>query len=118
MRVLPKGCWNIPSIPGRESFAAWRRRRSCSAGTTVPLRSGGRNSANRGPGCAGPTCGRGLLRGRRPRRNDSEMPRPIGPLAIERLAMINRIIENIEKEYLKKDAPQFAVGDTVDVHTR
>jgi large subunit ribosomal protein L19 len=32
--------------------------------------------------------------------------------------MINRTIENIEKEYLKKDPPKFAIGDTVDVHTR
>src|SRR6266436_4702514 len=32
--------------------------------------------------------------------------------------MINRIIENVEKEHLKKDVPQFAIGDTVDVHTR
>ena len=32
--------------------------------------------------------------------------------------MINRIIENVEKDYLKKERPQFAVGDTVDVHTR
>lgn len=32
--------------------------------------------------------------------------------------MINRIVENIEKAHLKKDIPQFAVGDTVDVHTR
>src|SRR5437773_12331426 len=32
--------------------------------------------------------------------------------------MTNRIIENIEQAYLKKDVPQFNVGDTVDVHTR
>ena len=32
--------------------------------------------------------------------------------------IINRIIDNVEKDYLKKDAPQFDVGDTVDVHTR
>lgn len=32
--------------------------------------------------------------------------------------MINQIIENVEKDYLKKEPPQFAVGDTVDVHTR
>ena len=32
--------------------------------------------------------------------------------------MINQIIDNIEKTQLKKDAPQFTVGDTVDVHTR
>jgi large subunit ribosomal protein L19 len=32
--------------------------------------------------------------------------------------MINQIIDNIEKTQLKKDVPQFAVGDTVDVHTR
>ena len=32
--------------------------------------------------------------------------------------MINQLIENVEKDYLKKDAPQFLVGDTVDVHTR
>jgi large subunit ribosomal protein L19 len=32
--------------------------------------------------------------------------------------MINRIIENVEKEYLKKEPLQFDVGDTVDVHTR
>ena len=33
--------------------------------------------------------------------------------------MINRIIEAVEKDYLKTDnAPQFEIGDTVDVHTR
>jgi len=32
--------------------------------------------------------------------------------------MINRIIENVEKDYLKKELPKFDVGDTVDVHTR
>jgi large subunit ribosomal protein L19 len=32
--------------------------------------------------------------------------------------MINRIIDNVEQEYLKKEAPQFEIGDTIDVHTR
>ena len=32
--------------------------------------------------------------------------------------MINRIIENVEKTSLKEQAPQFEIGDTVDVHTR
>ena len=32
--------------------------------------------------------------------------------------MINRIIEAVEQPHLKKDIPQFSVGDTVDVHTR
>jgi large subunit ribosomal protein L19 len=32
--------------------------------------------------------------------------------------MINRIIENVEAAYLKKNPPQFDVGDTVDVATR
>ena len=34
--------------------------------------------------------------------------------------MINRLIENVEKDHLKKDAAalQFEIGDTVDVHTR
>ena len=32
--------------------------------------------------------------------------------------MINRIIESVETNYLKKNAPQFQVGDTVDVATR
>ena len=32
--------------------------------------------------------------------------------------MTNKILEAVEKDYLKKDIPQFAVGDTVDVHTR
>ena len=33
--------------------------------------------------------------------------------------MINRLIETVEKDYLKKDnVPQFEIGDTVDVHTR
>jgi large subunit ribosomal protein L19 len=32
--------------------------------------------------------------------------------------MTNKIIEQVEQGYLKKDIPQFAVGDTVDVHTR
>src|SRR4051794_15379585 len=32
--------------------------------------------------------------------------------------MTNKFIQNIEKQYLKQDVPQFRVGDTVDVHTR
>ena len=33
--------------------------------------------------------------------------------------MINQLIENVEKNYLKQEAvPQFDIGDTVDVHTR
>ena len=32
--------------------------------------------------------------------------------------MINKTLEAVEQDYLKKDAPQFQVGDTVDVHTR
>ena len=32
--------------------------------------------------------------------------------------MINKILEQVEQAYLKKDIPQFSVGDTVDVHTR
>lgn len=32
--------------------------------------------------------------------------------------MINRLIETVEKNYLKAEALQFDVGDTVDVHTR
>jgi large subunit ribosomal protein L19 len=32
--------------------------------------------------------------------------------------MINQYIKHVEQNYLKKDAPQFQVGDTIDVHTR
>jgi large subunit ribosomal protein L19 len=33
--------------------------------------------------------------------------------------MINSLIENVEKNYLKQEKiPQFDIGDTVDVHTR
>jgi large subunit ribosomal protein L19 len=32
--------------------------------------------------------------------------------------MTNKLIQHVEKEHLKKDVPQFRVGDTVDVHTR
>src|SRR3954470_23109211 len=32
--------------------------------------------------------------------------------------MTNKILEQVESAYLKKDIPQFTVGDTVDVHTR
>jgi large subunit ribosomal protein L19 len=32
--------------------------------------------------------------------------------------MTNKLIEAVEQGYLKKDIPQFTVGDTVDVHTR
>ena len=32
--------------------------------------------------------------------------------------MTNKIIDQVEADYLKKDVPQFTVGDTVDVHTR
>jgi large subunit ribosomal protein L19 len=32
--------------------------------------------------------------------------------------MTNAIIKAVEQQYLKKDVPQFQVGDTVDVHTR
>src|SRR5215471_9042178 len=32
--------------------------------------------------------------------------------------MINATIQYVEQNYLKKDVPEFQVGDTVDVHTR
>ena len=32
--------------------------------------------------------------------------------------MINQYIKHVEQNYLKKDAPQFQVGDSIDVHTR
>jgi large subunit ribosomal protein L19 len=32
--------------------------------------------------------------------------------------MTNKLLQLIEKPHLKKDAPQFAIGDTVDVATR
>ena len=32
--------------------------------------------------------------------------------------MTNATIKYVEQNYLKKDVPQFEVGDTVDVHTR
>src|SRR3982751_1337212 len=32
--------------------------------------------------------------------------------------MTNKLLEQVEQAYLKKDVPQFTVGDTVDVHTR
>jgi large subunit ribosomal protein L19 len=32
--------------------------------------------------------------------------------------MTNKILQNVEKPHLKKEVPQFAVGDTVDVATR
>jgi large subunit ribosomal protein L19 len=32
--------------------------------------------------------------------------------------MTNKLINQLEKQYLKQDVPQFRVGDTVDVHTR
>jgi large subunit ribosomal protein L19 len=32
--------------------------------------------------------------------------------------MVNRIVESVEQSSLKKDAPQFEIGDTVDVATR
>ena len=32
--------------------------------------------------------------------------------------MINKLIQHVETQYLKKDMPQFRVGDTVDIHTR
>ena len=32
--------------------------------------------------------------------------------------MTNKLIQQVEQQYLKKDVPQFRVGDTVDVHTR
>src|SRR5438105_12509830 len=32
--------------------------------------------------------------------------------------MTNDLLKHVESQYLKKDIPQFRVGDTVDVHTR
>ena len=32
--------------------------------------------------------------------------------------MTNKLIQQIEKQYMKAEVPQFRVGDTVDVHTR
>ena len=32
--------------------------------------------------------------------------------------MTNRILEQVEQAHLKKDVPQFRVGDTVEVHVK
>src|SRR5262247_686925 len=32
--------------------------------------------------------------------------------------MINQYLKHVEQNYLKKDAPAFNVGDSIDVHTR
>jgi large subunit ribosomal protein L19 len=32
--------------------------------------------------------------------------------------MTNHLLKHVEQQYLKKDIPQFRVGDSVDVHTR
>lgn len=32
--------------------------------------------------------------------------------------MTNKLIDELEKDYLKSEVPQFEIGDTVDVHTR
>ena len=32
--------------------------------------------------------------------------------------MIEKLIQQVEQDYLKADVPQFEVGDTVDVHTK
>ena len=32
--------------------------------------------------------------------------------------MIEKLIQQVEQDYLKSDVPQFESGDTVDVHTR
>jgi large subunit ribosomal protein L19 len=34
------------------------------------------------------------------------------------MAMINRIMENVEQPHLKKEPPKFDIGDTVDVATK
>src|SRR6478672_8606524 len=52
-------------------------------------------------------------------RRGSRAARPHpSPITDRSTAMINRIIENVEKTSLKDQAPQFEIGDTVDVHTR
>src|SRR5688500_6497181 len=43
---------------------------------------------------------------------------PAAPNTDRSTAMINRIIEDVEKSSLKDQALQFDIGDTVDVHTR
>ncbi|NLX55431.1 MAG: 50S ribosomal protein L19 [Planctomycetaceae bacterium] len=32
--------------------------------------------------------------------------------------MTNKLIDELEKDHLKSEVPQFEIGDTVDVHTR
>ena len=32
--------------------------------------------------------------------------------------MIEKLIQQVEQDYLKANVPQFEIGDTVDVHTR
>lgn len=32
--------------------------------------------------------------------------------------MSQQVIKSVEQEYVKKDVPQFEIGDTVDVHTK
>lgn len=32
--------------------------------------------------------------------------------------MTNKLMQHVEQQYFRKDAPEFRVGDTVDIHTR
>src|SRR3954468_22730277 len=54
----------------------------------------------------------------RERRVSHASSRRPSPNTDRSTAMINRIIEDVEKTSLKDQAPQFDIGDTVDVHTR
>src|SRR5258708_10943515 len=82
-------------------------------------RPGGSNNASGGRRNAGRICGRST---RTAHKTYSRRPRPAWPrntgTGSEASAMINKLIEGVEKEYLKKEKPKFEVGDTVDVHTR
>src|SRR5690349_19214856 len=90
--------------------------------------SGGSSSARHERNNAGPTCGRHTKK--RAARRDAviaassagnRVTQPLPSRYVQprrRIAMTNKILEQVEQAYLKKDIPQFTVGDTVDVHTR
>src|SRR3989442_109780 len=88
-----RGGWSIPSTRAPACSAAWRCPTSCSAVITRPSHSGARNN---------------------PRHAAEEI---ISHSLMEEI-MKNKLMALVEEAAVKKEVPDFNIGDQVDVHQR
>ena len=98
-------CWNLPNTPARASTAGSKCPMCCSAATTARSPGGATRAAGNEPNNDAPTYYHKAATGGR---------------APEPQVMSQQILANVEKSSLKPagEIVDFAIGDTVDVHTK